>query len=236
MIKYVYMRKTKRRNYRRRLAARLAQKPDVLLEQLRREWDETQRSARRESIVRAATEGGMRVMRPLLALLAIGGVVTVGAVAPNVFAAVGQIGRRRLFVNEKDLRRCRYYFSRCGLAQFTGNGETTRVKITEKGRRQVLRSSFDRLTLRKERQWDGIWRIVVFDIPDKHKPEREGFRSQLLQLGMYCMQESVFVAPYPCEREIEFLIYAFSVGSYVRMIRTCELFGDDDLRAQFDIE
>lgn len=225
-----------RQNYRKKLVTRLIRKPDALLEQLRREWDEMRRCARHESIVRAAVDGGIKVMRPLLALLAIGGVVTIAAVAPNVFAAVGKIGRRRLFMNEKDFRRCRYYFSRRNLAQFTGVGETTRMRITEKGKRQVFRSAFDQMRLEKKQQWDGIWRIVIFDIPDKHKGEREGFRNQLRRFGMHCMQESVFVAPYPCEREVELLIYAFSLSPYVRVIRTRELFGDDDLRERFDID
>lgn len=231
----MYMHSRERKKHQKKFLARIAKKPDVLLEQLRHEWDTMQKSARKEAIVRAVKEGGMAVMRPLLTLLAIGGVVTIAAIAPNVFAAVGRIGRRRLFVHEDDFRRCKYYFTRHKLARFIDDGEGLRMGITEKGRRQILRSSLDRLAPQQEERWDGIWRIVIFDIPDKHKAEREGFRDRLCQLRMYCMQESVFVTPYPCEREVEFLIYAFSIASYVRIIRTRELFDDDDLKERFHV-
>ncbi|MBI2604418.1 MAG: hypothetical protein HYW56_02640, partial [Candidatus Harrisonbacteria bacterium] len=80
-----------------------------------------------------------------------------------------------------------------------------------------------------------FWRIIIFDIPDRHKWAREGFRNALRQIGMYCMQESVFVSPYPCEDALQFLISVFSLSPHVRFIKTKHLDDDSDVKEMFGI-
>ncbi|KKS75569.1 MAG: hypothetical protein UV48_C0009G0002 [Candidatus Azambacteria bacterium GW2011_GWA2_42_9] len=59
---------------------------------------------------------------------------------------------------------------------------------------------------------------MVFDIPEKHKKAREAIRECLNNLGFYKFQKSVFVLPFECSDEIDFITEYFNVRSYVRLI------------------
>jgi phenylacetic acid degradation operon negative regulatory protein len=107
------------------------------------------------------------------------------------------------------------------------------IRLTEKGLARVLQDSFQNMKIRESKNWDGYWRVIVFDIPDRHKWAREGFREKLKNLNFYQLQKSVFVAPYPCEKMIEFLISVFSINSYVRLIETQDLSDDLELKKFF---
>ena len=47
-----------------------------------------------------------------------------------------------------------------------------------------------------EKKWDGSWRVVVFDIPEKKKKVRRTLRAKLLELGFGMMQWSVYISPH----------------------------------------
>ena len=75
----------------------------------------------------------------------------------------------------------------------TKNTETT-LWITELGQK-----SFFRL----EPQRDGIWKLVIFDIPEKQKYVRVVLRAKLKALHFKKWQNSIWVSPYKLEEEIE---------------------------------
>ncbi|HCX28109.1 MAG TPA: hypothetical protein DHI91_03145, partial [Candidatus Portnoybacteria bacterium] len=58
--------------------------------------------------------------------------------------------------------------------------------------------------------------MVLFDIPERQKPARDALRSKLKRLGFFEFQKSIFVHPFSCKDEIEFLIEFFQIKSYVR--------------------
>lgn len=63
------------------------------------------------------------------------------------------------------------------------------LKLTEKGRDQVMLTRDNFL----ERDWDGKWRIVVFDIPESKRLVRDVFRNRLKGWGFIQLQKSVWV-------------------------------------------
>lgn len=94
------------------------------------------------------------------------------------------------------------------------NGTYTLV-LTKQGKLKSLTYYFREMKLKKE-NWDGKWRIVIFDIPEKMRQGRDALRDKLKNLGFYELQKSVFVFPYHCEEEIEFVIEFFNLRRYVR--------------------
>lgn len=227
---------TEKRKYQRRVTSRMLYKQKFLLQQLRDDWDRLQREARKEELIRRAKEGGQQIGKILLTLLAVGGAVTVAAIAPNVFAAVGKSRRQKWFFNQDDFQRCRHYLSKQGYARFSNGGGATVVRLLQRGRTHVLRGAFDNISAPTANKWDGFWRIIIFDIPERHKWAREGFRNALRQIGMHCMQDSVFVSPHPCEEKLRFLISIFSLAPHVRFIKTEHLDDDRDLKEIFGIK
>ncbi len=89
------------------------------------------------------------------------------------------------------------------------------VSLTERGILRVINFRFRRLNYRKEK-WDGKWRMVIFDIPDSHRKGRNALRYRLKMGGFYELQESVFLHPYDCKREIDDFVRLFKLEKYVR--------------------
>ena len=55
------------------------------------------------------------------------------------------------------------------------------------------------------REWDGRWRLVVFDIPSTRNTHRTRLRRYLRNKGFGCLQDSVWITPDSLEREHEIL-------------------------------
>lgn len=94
------------------------------------------------------------------------------------------------------------------------DGSTT-LTLTHKGKLKTLTFHFQKMILEKK-DWDGKWRMVIFDIPEKIRNGRDALREKLQKLGFYELQKSVFVFPYECEDEIEFIIEFFNLKRFVR--------------------
>ncbi len=89
------------------------------------------------------------------------------------------------------------------------------VSLTEKGKLRALNVRFRRLEHKRER-WDKKWRMVAFDIPEECKKGRNALRYRLKMAGFYKLQESLFLYPYDCEKEIRDFIKLFKIERYVK--------------------
>lgn len=88
------------------------------------------------------------------------------------------------------------------------------VDINERGKKKLLKYKLDDMTL-KDDKWDGRWRIITYDIFSKKKNERELFRKMLKQLKFFQLQRSVYITPYECSDEIEYLRQVCKIDSEV---------------------
>ena len=91
------------------------------------------------------------------------------------------------------------------LVDFKEEGNISKITITEKGKKKLLIYELDNLEIKKPKKWDGIWRIVTFDVPESKKAARNALRSKLKELEFCQLHKSVFVFPYPCLSEIQFI-------------------------------
>ena len=89
------------------------------------------------------------------------------------------------------------------------------MEITEEGNKLLKSFDYDELKLPNPKRWDKKWRLVTFDIPDKKKRERNAFSEKLKDLGFYPLQESVFIYPYDCRDEIDFICEFLSISRHV---------------------
>lgn len=87
-------------------------------------------------------------------------------------------------------------------------------KLTEKGKQKAMRYAAYDLDILKPKTWDRKWRLIIFDIPDKKKKSREFVRKELKRLGFFKLQESVFIYPFKCKDEIEFIRLAAGLSKY----------------------
>ena len=101
------------------------------------------------------------------------------------------------------------------LIELTQKNDNLYIEITKNGQKLVKSFDYDDLVLLQLKRWDKKWRLVVFDIPEKKKKERRAFSMKLKNLGFYPLQESVFIYPYDCQDEIDFVCEFLSISQYV---------------------
>lgn len=111
----------------------------------------------------------------------------------------------------------RLYQSRLVEGRNHSDGSVTLV-LSEEGKRRALTFSMDTMRIPKPRIWDGKWRLVIFDVPEHQKKLRDAIRGHLKRLNFYELQKSVFIHPYPCKDEVDFLVEFYSARSYVRQL------------------
>ncbi|MDP2704429.1 MAG: hypothetical protein Q8P01_04405 [bacterium] len=108
------------------------------------------------------------------------------------------------------------------------------MKITRKGKEVLLKYELDNVKLKKG-QWDKKWRLVMFDIPQKYRLARDAFRQKLKYLEFHQLQKSVFITPYPCEDEIDFIAQIFDVRKYILILYVERFEGEEKLKRLFRV-
>ncbi len=116
----------------------------------------------------------------------------------------------------------------------TSDGKT-KIILTEEGKKKVLEYRFEDIKIEPMKKWDKKWRMVIFDIPEHHKKARNALRDKLRELEFYQLQKSVWIHPYECRDEINFIIEFFNISSYVRMAEVNHFDGDKLIKEKFNI-
>lgn len=96
-----------------------------------------------------------------------------------------------------------------------GANSIEKIRLTNRGRARALEYNFAKLILPTRKKWDKKWRIVLFDIPEPQKKTRDALRHKLKKLGFLEFQKSVFIYPFPCQDEINFVINFFNIHDHV---------------------
>lgn len=136
------------------------------------------------------------------------------------------------YLNKQRIRNSLRYLKRKHFIAFPGKGK---FAITRKGVGRLARVNVDQITIKRV-PWDGRWRLLIFDIPEEKEPIREYFRRRLKGIGFYHFQRSVFIIPYPCEKEIDAICEELQIESDVHLITTDRFEGDEDLKKFFQLK
>lgn len=102
--------------------------------------------------------------------------------------------------------------------------------LTEKGNKKIQRYIIDEMEVEIPEKWDGMWRIVIFDIPESKRRARQIFAQKLKKLGFYQIQRSVFIHPFECRDEIDFMKETFEIDDYVTYITAVSISGDEKIK------
>ena len=181
---------------------------------------------------RASKHG--EITKTILQLLATAGVISAALLFPGLGVAwqkykqLHRYDRRKVTQALKRLQRQK-------LVRVAERNDETVIELSENGRKRVISYQIENLQIQKTENWDSLWRLVIFDIPDKKKLAREVFRRKLKQLGFYMLQESVFVTPYPCKEEINLLTINYQIRPYILYITAKSIQPEAKLRQHFNL-
>ena len=111
----------------------------------------------------------------------------------------------------------------------------TFIAITERGKRKILKYALDTLTIQKPLVWDRKWRIVMYDIPKKRESIQTYIRFLLKRMKFLQIQKSVYLTPYPCENEIEFIRSYLGVAENTKLLTVGMLEHQETYREYFGL-
>ena len=122
-----------------------------------------------------------------------------------------------------------------GLIVFEKTERGNFVRLTPKGEAKLRLLELNNYKIKKPKQWDGKWRILIFDIKEERKGIRDKIRRTLNTIGFIRLQDSVWVYPYDCEDLIMLLKADFKIGKDLVYIIADSIENDKDLRLAFNL-
>ena len=88
---------------------------------------------------------------------------------------------------------------------------------------KIKKFIFDKLFIKKPKSWDNKWRLIIFDIPEPKKQARFALVKKLKEMDFYQCQKSVWIHPFPCMEEIEFVKDVFNIKPFVKIFTIDEM-------------
>lgn len=179
-------------------------------------------------------EKAKEISKIILLTLALTGSVFILAAFPGLAYVLKGVVKKEKYPRWK-LNRTLKRLKDQNLIRLKQEGDKTLIGITKKGKIRALKYKFDELKIKKPKKWDRLWRVVIFDIPEEKKIARDALRRKLKDLGFYRLQKSVFIYPYPCRDEIDFVKEVFRVGEYIHLLVVKSVDNEENLRRHFKI-
>ena len=129
-----------------------------------------------------------------------------------------------------------YYLKNKGLLKIEYRGKQIYVSLTKEGRKKAGKYQIDDLKIKKPWRWDKKWRVLIFDVKEEYKDKREALRGKLKDLGLFQLQDSVWVCPYGFQKEIDILreFFGFNSGE-LKIIEASRIEGEDEIKHFFNL-
>ena len=175
------------------------------------------------------------IAKGVLVALGMMGVITIAMVAPNSLQMLRIFGFGKKDYNPKSVYNSLKRLQKNRLVDITEKDGKTIIKITKNGKSKLLEYEFEDMQIAKPKKWDGKWRIVGFDVPEKRKKAREALRHKMKELGFIQMQKSLFVYPYECRKEIEFIGEFFQVYEHIVLIEASSISQEEYYKYKFGL-
>lgn len=138
-------------------------------------------------------------------------------------------------LNKRSFERSLRLLEKKKLVSFKKKGKIFFPTLTARGRRQAFFAELQQMTIPIPKAWDGRWRVVLFDIPEDERKIRNYLRQHLKRMCFLSLQESVFVHPFDCEKEIRRLSEYYGNGTYIRFIEAIRIDQEKEVRAHFGL-
>ena len=99
------------------------------------------------------------------------------------------------------------------------------------GQKRLDKLKYQRVRL--DSSWDGLWRIVIFDIPEYSNKDRDRIRRLIKQLGFMHLQHSVWIHPMPCIDEIRQIQEVYGSSTELIYFETSKMETSKDIEKEY---
>jgi CRISPR/Cas system-associated endoribonuclease Cas2 len=171
----------------------------------------------------------------VLSCIAAAGLIGVAAVAPGALSLLQPFihGKRR-YSSTAYVEGVMRNLQKRGLIKVWMERGEPKAALSEKGRRALARYTLEEKS-KKKREWDGKWRLVIFDIHEFRRTTRDRIRKNIASFGFLKLQNSVWVYPHECEEIVVLLKADCKIGQELLYITAERIEGDDWLRRKFGL-
>lgn len=121
------------------------------------------------------------------------------------------------------------------LVEIVEQDEGYLVKISNNGKKKLLKFNLGKMEL-GNKSWDGKWRIIIYDILTGKKEQANLFRQTLKRLKFFQLQKSVYITPFKCYDEIEYLRQVCDVDREVLILTVSGLENEAAYKEYFGLE
>jgi len=108
-------------------------------------------------------------------------------------------------------------------------------ELTPKGRIEIIKIIIWKKLNNKK--WDGKWRIIIFDIPEMSRRDRDFLRRELKWIGFIELQKSVWIFPYDMEKELVALLKLWKLEFLgdIRFLVAEKITSEEELKKYFNL-
>lgn len=172
------------------------------------------------------------IQHAVLATIAVTGFVAFAAVAGNALQLLDYLPN-----NKYNLRyRAKSAAGRLivkGYANWVERNGKKYLRITPTGRKALAFEQAKVALKNQKKKWDGRWRMVVFDVPERRRKVRNRLCAIMGSVGFVRLQDSVWVYPYDCEDFIALLKAELKIGKDVLYAIVDTIENDKGIRKHF---
>ena len=86
-----------------------------------------------------------------------------------------------------------------GLIEQISSPQNAYARLTKEGKKKMHSLKLENENTLVNTSWDGYWRIILLDLPENRKNERESLRYLLKKANFVCFKNTVWISPFPYE-------------------------------------
>lgn len=99
-----------------------------------------------------------------------------------------------------------------GYVETYKDGRKLMLKLTDEAKQRKIMKKIS-----ENKKWDGKWRIVIFDIPEKHRKLRDVLRGKLREWEFVPVQKSVWASKKDGARQIREFTVEIGLSDWVKI-------------------
>jgi len=116
-----------------------------------------------------------------------------------------------------------------GCVEILQSDNKSYLKLTKKGKNKLNCIRLEGSGVLVPNTWDGLWRIIILDIPEERKSEREALRYLLKKANFICIKNTVWISPFPYEHLFTNIKKDLELGTELMIIVTDKLDSETNL-------
>src|SRR3989344_1601823 len=118
-----------------------------------------------------------------------------------------------------------------GYAEMLDSGRERYLRLTKKGKTKLDTIRLEGNDMLVPQTWDGQWRIIILDLGEERKSEREALRYLLKKANFVCVKNTVWISHLPYEHLFENIKKDLGLTTELMIIVTDNL--DSETRLAF---